>query len=142
MSAGHIPISMQRRVRDRAGDRCEYCLLVQDRQEATFHVDHVVPRSAGGATEMGNLALACVSCSLRKGARLRVIDPQSGEATRVFHPRESLWRDHFLLTAAMQIVGRTAEGRATVEALKLNRPVAVAIRAEEHVRGRYPFLEG
>jgi hypothetical protein len=42
-----IPISLQRRVRLRAGDRCEYCRLTQAGQEATFHVDHVVPRIAG-----------------------------------------------------------------------------------------------
>ena len=49
-------------------NRCEYCLLAQAGQEATFHVDHVTPRVAGGPTIDGNLALACVGCSLRKGA--------------------------------------------------------------------------
>jgi 5-methylcytosine-specific restriction endonuclease McrA len=50
----------------RAGNRCEYCGLSQLGQEATFHIDHVVPRAVGGLTVTGNLALACVSCSLRK----------------------------------------------------------------------------
>ena len=49
----------------RAGDRCEYCRLSQVGQETTFHIDHVVPRAAGGPTTAENLALACVSCSLR-----------------------------------------------------------------------------
>ena len=48
MSSGYIPASLQRRVRERAGDRCEYCGLAQAHQEATFHVDHVVPRRDGG----------------------------------------------------------------------------------------------
>jgi len=61
MSGGQVPISLQRRVRLRAGDRCEYCRIAQASQEATFHVDHVVPRVAGGATSLENLALACVS---------------------------------------------------------------------------------
>ena len=26
---------------------------------ATFHLDHIVPRSAGGATELANLCLSC-----------------------------------------------------------------------------------
>jgi hypothetical protein len=46
----------------RAGQRCEYCRLSQLGQEATFHIDHVVPRAAGGPTVAENLALACVSC--------------------------------------------------------------------------------
>ncbi len=50
----------------RAGDRCEYCGLSQVGQEATFHIDHVVPQAARGPTTAENLALACVSCSLRK----------------------------------------------------------------------------
>ena len=44
----------------RAGNRCEYCGLSQVGQEATFHIDHVVPRAAGGPTTtsriMGDLA--------------------------------------------------------------------------------------
>jgi hypothetical protein len=44
MSTGHIPVSLQRRVRLRASERCEYCRIAQVGQEATFHVDHVMPR--------------------------------------------------------------------------------------------------
>jgi hypothetical protein len=29
-------------VRDRAHDACVYCLLPQNSQEATFHIDHVL----------------------------------------------------------------------------------------------------
>jgi 5-methylcytosine-specific restriction endonuclease McrA len=59
--------------------RCEYCGLSQEGQEATFHIDHVIPLAAGGKTVAENLALACVSCSLRKAARQTAIDPQSGK---------------------------------------------------------------
>ena len=76
--AGHISVSLIRQVRARAAGLCEYCRLPQDSQEATFHVDHVVPRSAGGATVAKNLALACVTCSLRKGARRYVRDQKTG----------------------------------------------------------------
>jgi 5-methylcytosine-specific restriction endonuclease McrA len=61
-----IPAWLRRQVVFRAGGRCEYCGLAQEGQEATFHVDHIVPRAAGGPTEADNLALACVSCSLRR----------------------------------------------------------------------------
>ena len=39
----------------RAGDRCEYCGLSQVGQEATFHIDHVVPRAAGGPTTTSSI---------------------------------------------------------------------------------------
>jgi 5-methylcytosine-specific restriction endonuclease McrA len=82
-----IPLSFQRRVRLRAGNRCEYCGVLQAGQEATFHVDHVLPRRDGGPTTLENLALACVSCSLRKGARTEGRDPHTGEAAHLFRPR-------------------------------------------------------
>jgi 5-methylcytosine-specific restriction endonuclease McrA len=63
-----ITSSLREEVRLRAGNRCEYCRLSQVGQEAAFHMDHVKPRAAGGPTTSENLALACVSCSLRKWA--------------------------------------------------------------------------
>ena len=48
-----IPVRLIRQVRQRAGDVCEYCCLPQASQEATFHVDHVLPRSQQGPTELG-----------------------------------------------------------------------------------------
>ena len=64
-----IPQTLRNLVILQAGNRCEYCRLSQVGQEATFHVDHIVPVTDSGPTEEGNLALACVSCSLKKGAR-------------------------------------------------------------------------
>jgi hypothetical protein len=79
-----ISASLRRQVIERAGNCCEYCGLAQTSQEAAFHVDHVLPVIAGGNTTLENLALACVSCSLRKGARLLVRDPQTGVTSRSF----------------------------------------------------------
>ena len=73
----YIPASLRSLVVSRAGNRCEYCGLSQMGQAATFHVHHIVPVVEGGQTTADNLALACVSCSLRKAARLRVPDPDS-----------------------------------------------------------------
>ena len=56
-------------VRERAANRCQYCLMHQGLQGATFHVEHIVPRSKGGPDELANLALACPSCNLRKADR-------------------------------------------------------------------------
>src|SRR2546425_1283611 len=58
----HVPAHLRRLVIRRAGNRCEYCLLSQTGQEATFHIDPIVPESRDGETDEDNLALACVSC--------------------------------------------------------------------------------
>ncbi|MBN1609375.1 MAG: HNH endonuclease [Polyangiaceae bacterium] len=132
-----MPVSLDRRVRERAGHRCEYCAITQTGQEATFHIDHVQPRAHGGATSYANLALACVSCSLRKGARTSASDPNTGESVAIYSPRRDEWRTHFRVTDTCLILGLTPTGRATVEALQMNRLLAVAIRREERIRGRY-----
>lgn len=100
-------------------------------------MDHIRPVVAGGETAMANLALACVSCSLRKGARRLAVDPESNELVPLFHPREQKWTDHFNWKRC-RVAGRTPTGRATAEALKMNRQLAVAIRDEESLRGRHP----
>ncbi len=79
----------------RARGRCEYCHLSQLGQEATFHIDHVTPRAAAGPTTSENLALACVSCSLRKWAKQTAVDPLTGKDAPLFHPRTDAWGEHF-----------------------------------------------
>jgi hypothetical protein len=106
-------------------------------QEATFHVDHVVPMVAGGQSTLENLALACVSCSLRKSDRLVWVDPRTGEEAVLFDPRRNVWRAHFRWDGVL-VVGITPTGRATVMALHMNRPLVLAIREEETQRGRHP----
>jgi hypothetical protein len=129
-----IPARLRRLVVLRAGDRCEYCRLVQKGQEATFHIDHILPKVAGGRTAAANLALACVSCSLRKEARRSAIEPNTNRRVALFHPRRQRWRDHFRWEG-FRIVGLTSTGRATVAALQMNRPLILAIRQEEAARG-------
>jgi hypothetical protein len=121
----------------RAQNSCEYCGLSQEGQEATFHIDHVVPRASGGQTVAENLALACVSCSLRKAARQIAVDPHSGHAAALYNSRRDVWHEHFQWDG-VSLVGLTAIGRATVEALHMNRPLILAIRQEETLLGRHP----
>ena len=103
---------LRRLVVNRAGNRCEHCRLSQEGQEASFHIDRITPRAWGGSTEPDNLALACVSCSLRQS-----------------------WSRHFRWEG-MTIIGSTPTGRATVHVLDMNRPLILAIRLEESLRGR------
>jgi hypothetical protein len=132
-----IPAALRRVVVVRAGNRCEYCRLSQAGQEARFHIDHILPETHGGKTVSENLALACVSCSLRKGARQAVPDPVTKKRAMLFHPRTQRWNDHFVWKGC-RVEGKSLTGRATVEALKLNRLLALSIRAEEQLRGRHP----
>lgn len=132
-----IPIAMRREVIRRAADRCEYCGLAQIGQEATFHIDHINPLAAGGATVSENLALACVSCSLRKGSQTSASDPQSKLQAPIFNPRIDEWAKHFRWND-VEIVPLTPTGRATAALLQFNRPLALAIRAEEKLRLRHP----
>lgn len=127
--------AVERWVRLRARDRCEYCGISQLGQEATFHVDHVLPRREEGPTTDGNLALACVSCSLRKGARTAARDPETGTEVPLFHPRQQRWEDHFSSGPDFTLVGRTPTGRATIAMLRMNRPNAVLVRQMESMLG-------
>lgn len=132
-----IPASLRRLVIQRADNRCEYCRISQIGQVATFHIDHIIPVVAGGETIAENLALACVSCSLRKGARQNLEDLETGEVVSIFNPRQQAWKEHFDWNG-VQVVGLTATGRATAQALDLNRATMLAIRAEEELLGRHP----
>jgi hypothetical protein len=132
-----IPQALHDHVVLRARNRCEYCQLSQLGQEATFHIDHVLPRAAGGPTTADNLALACVSCSLRKWAKQTALDPDTGAEVPLFNPRTQVWSDHFRWSGE-RVVPLTATGRATVAALAMNRAVMVAIRQEEAARSRHP----
>ena len=105
----------------RSVHRCEYCHAPELVFNFRFEVEHVIPVSQGGEDEESNLALACRSCNLHKGAELRGIDPVSGDLIRLFHPRLDEWREHFEVNKdTARIVGITPVGRATVDRLKLN----------------------
>ena len=51
----------------RDDDTCQYCGKRHRRSE--LNLDHVVPRSRGGATSWENVVCSCVPCNLRKGGR-------------------------------------------------------------------------
>ncbi len=106
-------------------------------QGATFHVEHVVPRAAGGSDDEANLALACPGCNLKKSDRVSATDPDSGTEVSLFHPRYDHRDDHFAWDGFI-VTGRTATGRATVTAFDLNHTRRLLIRkAEEHF-GLFP----
>jgi 5-methylcytosine-specific restriction endonuclease McrA len=115
-------------VRDRAGDRCEYCQIPQSVTPFfRFHVEHVVAKQHGGGDELDNLALACNRCNAFKGPNLSAVDPQTKHVVPVFHPRQEDWDDHFQAKGGV-IRGSTESGRATVSLLNMNTPDRVDLR--------------
>jgi hypothetical protein len=128
---------LTRQVEERAHRRCEYCRMHQALQGATFHVEHILPGSRGGATALDNLAWACPSCNLRKSDRTDALDPETGERVPLFNPRTQVWHEHFQ-SAGYQVVGLTSTGRATVLLLNLNHPRRLLIRQVEELFGLFP----
>ena len=68
----------------------------QSLQGATFHVEHIIPRSRGGTSETENLAWACPGCNLHKSNRVEVISADDQEPIPLFHPRRHEWDQHFV----------------------------------------------
>ena len=132
-----VRAAARRLVEQRAGGRCEYCLI----RGWPLTVDHVVPiahwqrlRRAGhmptsDPDDPANLALSCGPCNQSKGSATTARDPLTGVAVPLFDPRQHTWSEHFAWTEdAAYVVGVTAIGRATVARLRLNRDVYVLQR--------------
>jgi hypothetical protein len=120
---------LARGVRERAGGRCEYCLMPQFVFPLPFQIDHIVAEKHGGETVPTNLALACPHCNLYKGPNIAGRDPDSGQVLRLFHPRSDSWTEHFQFEGP-RIVGRTPVGRVTVQVLALNAEELLLFRLE------------
>jgi HNH endonuclease len=127
MSQTHIPAALRRLVRERAGERCEYCLLPERLSFALHWVDHVIAEKHGGRTTADNLALACALCNQHKGSDLSSIDPETGVLVPLFHPRRDRWIEHFQFVEN-RIDPLTPVGRVTVRLLQFNDPDRVQER--------------
>jgi hypothetical protein len=119
----------RRFVRERAGERCEYCRLHQRNSELLHHIEHVISRQHGGSDDVDNLALACHRCNLHKGPNLTGIDPLTSTVQILFHPRHDLWSEHFAFRGA-SFEGLTPTGRVTIAVLALNDPRRIELRQE------------
>ncbi len=96
----YIPVGLRRSVTERAGFRCEYCLLPAASAFFPHEVDHIVAEKHGGATTEANLAYTCWRCNRHKGSDLTTFDPLTGELTRLFNPRGQIWAEHFAVEGA------------------------------------------
>lgn len=85
------------------------------------------------------MAFACTGCNARKSDRVRAIDPLTGDDARIFHPRQDRWQDHFEWAEDfLEVIGLSKIGRATVEALQLNRRNVRNLRRLMLTAGEHP----
>jgi hypothetical protein len=124
-------------VRERAEERCEYCLIRQEHYESKLHIEHIVAKQHGGNDDPLNLALCCNHCNLHKGPNIAGIDPDSGQIVPLFNPRQHLWSNHFEVRAAL-ILGQTPTGRATVAVMAMNASHLIDLRTDLIAVGEYP----
>lgn len=136
MSRGRVTAALRRAVHDRAGGCCEYCLVPEDFALVPHQIDHIVAQKHGGQTVAANLALCCTLCNQHKGSDVAALDPNTGEPVALYHPRRDSWSHNFRLEAA-QIAPKTAQARATVRLLQLNKTERIAERALMIAVGRF-----
>jgi hypothetical protein len=123
-------------VRERAGERCEYCLIAESQAFGPHEPDHLIALNHGGETSSANLALACFECNRFKGTNIASLDPLTGELVELFNPRKQMWSEHFHLDG-WQIIPLTAIGRATERLLRMNAANRLQLREQSVTLGTY-----
>lgn len=139
MPEGQVGTRQKKAVIERAGGCCEYCRSQSRFAVQPFSVEHIVPRSKGGETALDSLALACQGCNNHKYNKTEGRDPVNGSVVPLYHPRKQQWSDYFTWNNFTLIIRLTPIGRATVEALQLNREGVVNLRqALLYMVGEHP----
>jgi hypothetical protein len=134
-----ITAAQRRIVRERAKGCCEYCRSQSRFATEPFAIEHIIPRFAGGITDLENLALSCFGCNSHKYTKTWAKDPETGVESILYHPRRQFWTEHFRWNDDFTlIIGLTMTGRATVDALRLNRDELVNLRRVLYVAGMHP----
>ena len=139
MSDRSIKAQLKQAVITRASGCCEYCRSQARFATQAFSIEHIQPQSRGGKTTLDNLALACQGCNNHKYTKTEGQDPLGGKIVPLYHPRQQSWSTHFAWTEdCTLIIGSTATGRATVQALQLNREGLVNLRRVLYLMGEHP----
>lgn len=137
MKKVYIPQEIRQHVFKRAKEMCEYCLSKSDLLGTDLEIEHIIPESL--PISLDNLCASCSTCNRHKGSRIWAIDPDTGRLSRLFHPRRQQWNRHFRWSEDGTIIlGVTICGRATVEALQMNRERLVRARRLWVVWGEHP----
>ena len=129
--------ALRRFVRERAGNRCEYCRLPQNAAPfLRFHVEHIQASQHIQDDSESNLCLACPRCNLQKGPNLSTLIGPDRRLVRLFHPREDVWNVHFEIDNG-HIIGKTEIGTATARLLLMNAGDQLRIRRMLIQRGEF-----
>lgn len=138
-SSDYVSPALRRRISEQARFRCGYCLRSAALLGMPLTIEHILPQAAGGQTIEENLWLACHRCNGFKGTQTRATDPETNESSALFNPRTQIWSEHFVWSSdGATIVGRTACGRATIIALKMNNDEIVITRKHWVSAGWWP----
>lgn len=135
--SNYISPEIRQAVAARANFVCEYCLIAEADAYFRFQVEHIISRKHGGASELENLALACVFCNRHKGSDIASLKPETGDLVRLYNPRTMRWREHFRLKEVV-IEPLTEIGEATIRILQMNHDDQILERQVLSRRGRYP----
>lgn len=134
-----VTIQQRQFVTERAQGCCEYCMSLADFATESFSVEHIIPLAEGGDHALANLALACQGCNGHKYTKIAAFDPLDNIPVALYHPRKQRWHEHFSWSRDYtHIIGITPTGRATVEALKMNRPNLINLRMALYLLGEHP----
>jgi hypothetical protein len=142
MREARVSASQKAAVERRARGLCEYCRSPSHYSPQAFSAEHIIPRAAGGPTRADNLALACQGCNNHKFTKIEAPDSITSQMVPLYNPRRQRWQDHFEWSDdSTLVIGLTPTGRATVEALHLNRENLVNLRWALHAVGKHPPAE-
>jgi hypothetical protein len=137
--ATHLPEDLRARIEAADAGVCRYCLLSESNSGMPLTHDHIQPRSKGGETSFENVCRAYRPCNEFKSDTTAALDPLTGEPAPLFNPRVDLWSEHFKWSAdKTRVEGMSAVGRATVVALRMNRPVIITARGRWAEAGWHP----
>ncbi|HRY29430.1 MAG TPA: HNH endonuclease [Elusimicrobiota bacterium] len=85
-----LPVSevkfTRRNIYEHYGYRCCYC--GKELPTDMLNLDHVVPRSRGGATDWSNIVTSCIPCNLKKADRL----PKEAGLKLLLPPTRPKWK--------------------------------------------------
>jgi hypothetical protein len=139
MAKYYIPTALKLIVFARANRCCEYCRCPADFTTELFSIEHILPIAKDGLHDLLNFALACIGCNIFKSDKTEFLDPVSQLISPLYNPRTMMWAEHFMWDDTLtSIVGKTAIGRATITALKLNRPQIKNLRRALLAIGEHP----
>lgn len=139
MSRHRISEEWKKLVSERACHRCEYCQSPVDFSTQDFETDLVTPESKGGLVILENIAQACRGCNGHKFNKTKALDPLGGKIVPLFNPRKDVWSNHFAWDSdPVYLIGLTPTGRATIEALQLNRRRLLILRRNLQNIHRHP----